>query len=36
MNFRDYYLGIESLLKEFPLIMHFSVDFEEITIYVDI
>lgn len=34
MNFRDYYLNIEHLLKEFPLIMHFSVDFEEITVYV--
>ena len=34
MNFRGYYLNIESLLKEFPLIMHFSVDFDEITDYV--
>lgn len=31
MNFRDYYLKIESLLSEFSLITHFSVDFEEIT-----
>ncbi|MEL7663225.1 MAG: DUF6516 family protein [Methanosarcina mazei] len=31
MNFRDYYLKIESLLKECSLITHFSVDFEEIT-----
>ena len=30
MNFRDYYLKIESLLKEFSLITSFSVDFEEI------
>jgi len=34
MKFRDHYLKIESLLKEFPLIMHFSVDYEEITDYV--
>lgn len=31
MNFRDYYLKIESLLSEFSLITHFSVDVEEIT-----
>jgi len=31
MNFRDYYLKIESMLKEFSLITHFSVAFEEIT-----
>lgn len=31
MNFRDYYSKIESLLSEFSLITHFSVDFEEIT-----
>lgn len=31
MNFRDYYLKIESLIKECSLITHFSVDFEEIT-----
>jgi len=33
MNFRDYYIKIESLIKEFPLIMHFSVNFDEITDY---
>jgi hypothetical protein len=31
MNFRDYYFKIESLLREFSLIIYFSVDFEEIT-----
>ena len=31
MNLRDYYSKIESLLNEFSLITHFSVDFEEIT-----
>jgi cell fate (sporulation/competence/biofilm development) regulator YmcA (YheA/YmcA/DUF963 family) len=34
MNFRDYYSKIESLLKELPLITHFSVDFEEITDFI--
>jgi hypothetical protein len=33
MNFRDYYLIKESLLKKFSLITHFSVDFEEIEDY---
>lgn len=31
MNLRDYYSKIESLLNEFSLITHFTVDFEEIT-----
>jgi hypothetical protein len=31
MNLRDYYSKIESLLNEFSLITHSSVDFEEIT-----
>jgi len=34
MNFRDYYFKIESLLKEFSLVTHFSVDFEEIEDYI--
>lgn len=34
MNLRDYYLKIESLLKEFSLITHFSIEFEEVTAYI--
>lgn len=34
MNLRDYYSKIESLLSEFSLITHFSVDFEEITDFI--
>ena len=34
MNLRDYYLKIESLLKDFSLITHFSIEFEEVTAYI--
>jgi len=31
LNFRSYYLKVEALLNEFSFIMHFSIDFDEIT-----